>query len=459
MPQQETHNQTRRRILPLPSLTLLCAAAAALLPGRGAPPAAALTLGEGLAIVEGSGRDAALSLAREQVLASAPVLAGAPRRPSIDAYARETLLVLQPGVVAGMQTLDTAEQDSFSYGVRARQLLSDFGRTDAAVRAAGADLEAQRLETALARNRAALRFILSYLRLLRAERQLALQTEEVKRFEAHRANARALLEAGTATENEVLQAEVHLADAVQRRLQAANVRALAAAQVNSLLLRPLDEPLAPEEVSPPAASAPGLADALAAAEQGRVELQAIGAQSRATEARRDALRSDYYPQLYVAGGYDFSQNRYQVHEGNWSLLAGMEVNLFSGRITGEKIRQKESELRALARAREQLLDAVRLEVQEALLSLETARARVGAAGTAVDQAQENLRLAQLSYAEGVGTSTDVLDAVSLLSTAEQNALNARHDVVDAQARLDFALGRDLVAAWGQARTTGGKGRP
>ena len=98
-------------------------------------------------------------------------------------------------------------------------------------------------------------------------------------------------------------------------------------------------------------------------------------------------------------------------------------------------------------------------MQAALLSLENARARVGAAGTAVGQAKESLRLAQLSYAEGVGTATDVLDAVSLLSTAEQNALDARHDVVDAQARLDFAVGRDLVAAWGGAGAAGGGSGP
>jgi outer membrane protein TolC len=181
----------------------------------------------------------------------------------------------------------------------------------------------------------------------------------------------------------------------------------------------------------------------------------LDTQTRATEARRDAVRSEYYPQLFLAGGYDYAQNQYQVNEGNWSVLAGMEINIFSGKITGEKIRQKESELRVLERAREQFLDAVRLEVQEALLSLETARARVVAVGTAVEQAKENLRLEQLSYAEGVGTSTDVLDAVSLLSTAEQNALNARHDVVDAQARLDFAVGRDLTAVWGGARATEG----
>ena len=110
----------------------------------------------------------------------------------------------------------------------------------------------------------------------------------------------------------------------------------------------------------------------------------------------------------------------------------------------------------LERTREQLLDIVRLEVQDAWLTLGTARSRVAATEKAVEQAQENLRLERLRYSEGVGTSTEVLDAVSLLTTAEQNRLDARYDVTDARALLDFAVGRDLTAAWGAA---GEGGRP
>jgi outer membrane protein TolC len=427
--------------------------------GVAASPARGLTLAEGLALLERSGREAAVAAAEEQVLASAREIAGAPRWPTVDAYTRETMLAYQPGAVAGPQTIDTAERFSYAAGVRVRQLVTDFGRTGAAVRAASLDLDGKRLETTLARRRSSLRFILAYVRLQRAEKLLAVQQEEAGRFEAHRDDARALLEEGAVTENDLLQAEVRLADAVQRRLQAENLRALAAAQVNSLLLLPLDHPVVAEEIPGPAVADPGLAEALAASRD-RIELQQAAARIAATEARRSAVRTEYLPQVYVAGGYDFAQNEYQVHEGNWSVVAGVDVNLFAGGVTAERLLQKERELRALERAREQLQDAIALEVQEAFLALQTARSRVAAAAKAVEQGQENLRLQRLRYAEGVGTATEVLDAVSLLSTAEQNQLNARYDITDALARLDFAVGRDLAAAWGGgAGTTDPGGRP
>jgi len=424
--------------------------------GLGAVRSHAISLGEGLALISRSGREIAVSVGEEEVLRSGPILAGSAWRPTVDVYVRETLLAYQPQSMFGSQTIPVAERDSFTLGLKVRQLLFDFGRTDATVRAATLDVETRRLETSLVGNRSALRFILTYISLLRAEKRLALQEQEVTRFAAHRNDTRALLEEGTITENDLLQAEVRLSDAVQRRLQAENFRALAAAQVNSLLQRPLALPVATQEVSEPGAVGveSSLDEALAAAVRERVEFKGISMRRASTEERRTAVRKEYYPKLYVAGGYDYTQNEYTVHEGNWSLQAGLDFNIFAGGVTGEKLRQKERELSLLERTREQLLDAVQLEVQEGFLSLQTARSRVSAAERAVEQAQENLRLQQLRYNEGVGTATEVLDAVSLATMAEQNFLNARYDVIEARARLGFAVGSDLVAAWGGDESQG-----
>lgn len=421
-----------------------------LLLGLGAVRSHAISLAEGLAVVSRSGREIAVSAAEAEVLRSGPLLAGSAWKPTLDVYARETLLAYQPRSVFGSQTIPIADRDSFSLGVKVRQLLFDFGRTDATVRAATLDVETKQLETSLVRNRSALQFILAYIRLLRAERLLDLQKQEVTRFEAHRSDTRSLFEEGTITENNLLQAEVRLADAVQRRLQAENLRALAAAQVNSLLQRPLALPVAAQEVSGPAVSEPEsrLDEALATAARERLEFKGIRKRLASTEARRTAVRTEYYPRLYVAGGYEYAQNEYTVHEGNWSLQAGLDVNIFAGGVTGEKLRQKERELSLLERTGQQVLDAVQLEVQESYLSLQTSRSRVSASERAVEQAKENLRLQQLRYAEGVGTATEVLDAVSLATTAEQNYHHARYDVTEARARLGYAVGSDLVAAWG-----------
>ncbi len=419
----------------------------------------AISLSEGLAVVSQSAREIAVSAVEADVLRSNPTLARSAWLPTVDVYARETLLAYQPQSVFGTQSIPVAERDSFALGLKVRQLLYDFGRTDATVRAASLDVETKELETTLVRNRSALQFILTYIRLLRVEKLLGLQEQEVTRFEAHRNDTRSRLEEGATTENDLLQAEVRLSDAVQRRLQSENLRALAAAQTNSQLQRPLALPVETRVIAEPSAvgAESNLEEALATAVSERVEFKGIAKRIASTEERRAAVRKDYYPKFYVAGGYEYAQNQYTVHEGNWALQAGLDINIFAGGVTAEKLRQKERELSVIERTREQLLDAVRLEVQEGFLSLQTARSRVSATERAVEQAKENLRLQRLRYNEGVGTATEVLDAVSLATTAEQNFLNARYDVTEARARLGFAIGNDLVAAWGGNERGTGKG--
>jgi outer membrane protein TolC len=107
-----------------------------------------------------------------------------------------------------------------------------------------------------------------------------------------------------------------------------------------------------------------------------------------------------------------------------------------------------SELIALKVSREKLVDAVRLEAKSAWLDLQSSRMKIEVAQTAVAQATENLRLARLRYKEGVGTSTDVTDAVTLLTTAETNASRAAFSLKRAEAALLHTMGRDLDAAYG-----------
>ena len=64
------------------------------------------------------------------MLLSGPTLAGSAWKPTVDVYARETLLAYQPQTVVDTRTFPVAEQNSFSLGVRVRQLLFDSaGRT------------------------------------------------------------------------------------------------------------------------------------------------------------------------------------------------------------------------------------------------------------------------------------------------------------------------------------------
>ena len=430
----------------LPVLFLI---GALLLPGTGW----GLTLQEGLSLVTEKGRDVSIARSDETVAREAVSLARSPWLPSVDLYARETWLRYQPGVKLGPAGIAafTSEDQFLTYGFKATQLLYDFGRTSSSITAARATLSAREASSFRTRNRAALEFIAAYFDLLEAKELLKVAEDEAGRYEAHKKDAEARQKAGVVTRNEVLQAEVLLADSKQRLVSAENGRTLSAARVNSILLRPLNEPLDLSEIVGTPLGAVTLEEAWAAAEQGNPDLRDLDARIRAKEAGVSSVRSDYYPTVYVSGGYEYTQNQYQLHEDNWTVIAGVNVNLFGGGSTNARVGMARGELASLTYARDKVLDAVRLDVQAAFLDLESSRRKIDVALVAVSQAGENLRLQRLRYQEGVGTATDVLDAVTLMTVAETNAWKANFGLKRAEAALLYAMGKDLAAAYAQAR--------
>jgi outer membrane protein TolC len=94
--------------------------------------------------------------------------------------------------------------------------------------------------------------------------------------------------------------------------------------------------------------------------------------------------------------------------------------------------------------RAQLADAerrVRLEVTQRALELATASAAVQVAGRALEAAQENARVAGDRYREGVSSSSDLLDAETVLLRAGLERTSAATGLRVALANLERATGR------------------
>ena len=76
---------------------------------------------------------------------------------------------------------------------------------------------------------------------------------------------------------------------------------------------------------------------------------------------------------------------------------------------------------------------------------ESALQRIAVSETAVESAKESLRIEQLRYKTGAGTSTDVIDAQAALLRAETEYYQALYDKDIALASLRRATGTDAYA--------------
>lgn len=415
-----------------------------------------LTLKEGLYTVTEESRLIRIESLNERMADSEVSLARARFLPQINAYARQTYLAYQPGARFGPQEVYTSQKEFLSYGVTLYQSLFRGGADISLYRAAQQNLDITRSNLKGLKNLVALEFINAYLDLLEIEKLLNVSQKEIESLEGHFKDAIAMYEEGMITKNEKLEIEVRLSDARQRFLSLKNQRSFYVARLNSMLLMPLDRDFIVEDIpfeDKVQDIVPELEEAWQEATKNRPEIRIIESEIEAVRLQEKAKAGEYYPEVFLQAGYDYTENRYQLHEENWSLILGVSINLFKGGATASeinKLRYRESQL---IEEREKLLDEIRLEVKRYLVELKNSLEKIGVTRDAVLQAEENLRINRLRFEEGVGKSTDVLDAIALYSLAETNYYRAGYEFLKAQAGLKYAMGKDLVRVYG-----GGDGR-
>jgi outer membrane protein TolC len=410
-----------------------------------------LTLAEGLSVVTAHGYDMRIARARESSAQWAGSGAAARLKPQVSAYADQTWLQNRPEAVFGGGTSPLSEDHMLRYGITVRQLVTDFGKTRAGAEAARAGSRSHSEQTRLTQNQGALDYILSYVSLLQAQRNLALADQIVQRYESHLSDAEALHQAGEVTLNDVLTVQVALANAKVNQIDARDLLALSASRINFLLLRPFDDAVSGDEFSSPMSGDLQMEEILSAARSNRIELAIINEQIVAAEARLRSSEAERYPALFVGGGYSFEENPYRVHEDNISATIGLTWDLYTGGAKKASDGQASEELSALVAQREKIESLVQLEALDSYRLLTGATQREEVAGKAVDQAKESLRLQRARYNEGEATATEVTDAITALARMELSHRSAIYGKRKAEAQLLYAMGIDLVETYSSTK--------
>jgi len=125
---------------------------------------------------------------------------------------------------------------------------------------------------------------------------------------------------------------------------------------------------------------------------------------------------------------------------DWSVGAVVNLDFFFNQGETKRARwiKRQSESRYM-----DLKLAVQQELEEAILNYRASLKAVDAARRGVDSAQEDLRLSQERYQQGLGTILDLLEAQVALTRARNNLVNAQTGVKISEAALDKARGAPL----------------
>lgn len=319
-------------------------------------------------------------------------------------------------------------------------MLYDFGRTGASVDRADANAAVSRENAATTREDVTFVATVAFYNVLRADKTLEFQRENLRQQEALYRQASAFYEAGVRAKIDVVRAEANLYDARAQLSQAEN--GLRVARITLLQRIGIDGPAGFRLAGAlPELSLPGtLEDWVAEAERNRPELRALVEKERAATESLRLARAGYLPFLAGAAEYGYGADQVPLQQ-NYGLSVTLNYPLFSGFQTREQTKEA---LATISSTQYELIETkrqVRLQVEVSAYSVQEAQERLSARKKQRDASEENLRLATARYEVGAGDIIEMTDAQAQMVRSETDTINTAFDYAVSHASLLRAMGR------------------
>jgi outer membrane protein len=286
----------------------------------------------------------------------------------------------------------------------------------------------------------------AYFGILKAEKLAKVAEQSVELLEAQLSISKAFYDEGIIAKNDLLQTEVQMAQAQQDLIRAKNGVELAKSLFNKLLRRGLNQALEIKDILDYYPISLLLEQCMEKAEQNRPEIKAVSLNVASAEKNVALTKSSYYPSVMLIGNYQRETDDFLLDFGSggdpdhWTITLQGEWTFWEWGKKRHDVAAAKANLTKVHYLLKEIKDNIQLEVKEAYLSLREAEKNIQVAKKAVMQAEENFRMNEERYKQQVATSTDVLDALTLLTQARTNYFNALSEHNVAWARLERSMG-------------------
>jgi outer membrane protein len=361
-----------------------------------------------------------------------------------------------PNAIESFPGTTSQPDENWNAGVQIVQSIYQGGKLIAAVRAAKVTKEQALAQFQTTVADALLSTREAYYDVLLAAQQIIVHKASVNLLQKELEDQQHRLDAGTVPKFNVLRAEVSVANERPNLIQARNNYRIAKNNLVNLLGYNLprevweDVPLNLTDTLDAVPYQVNLPDAIQQALANRTELVALRKTEELQKLNIVNAKSGYKPNVQLFAGYNWYNAQFtppveidhDIH--GWNAGAQMNWDIFDGLLTHGKVIQA----RALyEKARTDLADQsrqVELQVRTAYSDFIEAREVLDSQKTVVAEAEEALREANARAGAGTGTQLDVLDAETSLTQARTTQIQALHDYATARAKLERAIGEDMI---------------
>jgi outer membrane protein len=275
------------------------------------------------------------------------------------------------------------------------------------------------------------------------KRGVEVAEQQIKLSETQLSLAKARFEAGTVARLDVLQAEVELANAKARRIQAQAQVDTAMQALRTVLSVPQTQPLQLDGSldEPVSGHAREELDRLLPE---RPDLQAFQSRRDAAQYASNLAQGEWKPSLSFTGNMQYQQDSFGslLSTDNQSYAFGIQLNvpLFAAPGAAARKNIAQAQVRQAEHGLRYATDNARLELESAWTALGAAAEVVSTQEKALELARESVSIAQVSYENGVITSAELNDAQVRLLATEWLLMQAKYARITAAARARVAAG-------------------
>lgn len=279
----------------------------------------------------------------------------------------------------------------------------------------------------------------AYYDVLRVQAQIAVARETLQLTTDQLQQARVRVRVGEVTETDALRAEVEVAQAEQTLTTTQYNLRLA----STVLSRTIGakESVQVVEPTPPQYPAETYDQLLNKAYQHRQDLRAQEFAVNVARQRKNLVLARYAPQIDTQWRFDRRDTEtFAERDKFWTLFLNFRVPLFDGGVREIDLMEQEENLSQAQLQVERLRKDISVQVQEALVAVETSSVTLETLKKQVALAQRNYEITSKQYGVGEATSLDVNNTLNTLNLVRVRLTNQTYAYQLAILNLERVIG-------------------
>ena len=368
---------------------------------------------------------------------------------------RRALSVLMPranAIGSGIRYKDPGAQgpDRLTVGIVLNQSFTLNGKELIAYDVTKRSIESSEFSLESVRSDYMLDVSQAYYNILSAQRYVEIAQSDVERLTAHKDAVNEKLNVGNVTKTDLYRAQAELSKSKTELVRAENGVLQAKAVLINLVDIEDDFEMVKENIQGIETYDASLEEIQAFALKNRTEIKAAYKNLEIAQKTVKFTQSDFWPSVSLEAGYKNSDFEYETSGSTVSydtddlyISGELVFTLFDGGLRSAQVRQSLSDVKKAEHALELQKKGVILESKTSFLEYRAAKSALINLQDELKSAQENYNAVQMQFKYGMADSIDMMDANTLLVSAQRRISDATYIYYLSVLKILYAKG-DLL---------------